>query len=48
MNQRKVTADLENNLVFPVVHASQHPDLLVWNEAEKIVELTMSWETNIN
>ena len=47
----KVTADLDNNLVFPVVHTSQRPDLVVWNEAEKIVkivELTVSWETNID
>ena len=47
----KVAADLESALVFPVVPTKLRPDMIVWNEEEKvmkIIELTVSWETNID
>ena len=37
-------------MVFPVVQTSKRPDLIVWNEEEKVMKgigLTVSWETNI-
>ena len=47
----KVAADLESALVFPVVPTKLRPDMIVWNEEEKvmkIIELIVSWETNID
>ena len=47
----RVNADLESALVFPIVQTAQKPDLIVWNEEEKVmkmIELTVSWETNID
>ena len=47
----KVDSDIDNNLVFPIVETKQKPDLLIWNEERKVlkmIELTVSWETNVN
>ena len=47
----RVNADLESALVFPIVQTAQKPDLIVWNKEEKVmkmIELTVSWETNID
>ena len=47
----KVDSDIDNNLIFPIVDTSQKPDLLVYNEERKVmkmIELTVSWETNID
>ena len=38
-------------MIFPVVDTEQRPDLLVWNEDREVtwmIELTVSWETNID
>ena len=45
----KVAADLDTQIVFPVVTTTQRPDLVVWNAEKKhvlIMELTVPWEDN--
>ena len=44
-----VAADLDTQVVFPVVTTTQRPDLVVWNAEKKhalIMELTVPWEDN--
>ena len=46
-----VTSDIEGSLIFPILQTSDRPDLLVWHNEErimKIIELTVSWETNMD
>ena len=46
----KVAADLDSQVIFPVVTTTQRPDLTVWSPDNKhviIMELTVPWEENI-
>ena len=46
----KVAADLDTQVVFPVVTTTLRPDLVVWNPEKKhvlIMELTVLWEENM-
>ena len=46
----EVKADLDSQLVFPVMMTEKRPDLVVWSSDRKhviILELTVPWEDNI-
>ena len=46
----KIDTDLDKLLIFPIVPTLQRPDIVIWNEAKKVVhllELTVPWESNL-